>query len=85
MEKWKSIIAGLKYMIQFKDTPYEDVLLLDKAIRRGDAIVCAKEEMIDALKNALNSKEDLSSIIPKKHSDDVLRKTFRLLLEKLLV
>lgn len=85
MEKWKSIIAGLKYMIQFKDAPSEDVLMLDKAIRRGDAIACTKEEMIDALKNALNSDEDLSSIPPKKHSDDVLRKTFKLLLKELLV
>jgi hypothetical protein len=85
MEKWKSIIAGLKYMIQFKDAPYEDVLLLNKAIRRGDAIACTKEEMIDALKNALHSEDDLSSILPKKHSDDVLRKTFKLLLKELLI
>jgi hypothetical protein len=85
MEKWESIIAGLKYMIQFKDTPHEDVLLLDKAIRKGDAIACSKEEMIDALKNALDSENDLSSILPKKHSDNELRKTFKLLLKELLV
>lgn len=57
--------------------------MLAKAIHKGDAIVFLPEEIIEALKQTIDSEDDLSALVPQKHSDEVLRETFGLLLKEL--
>lgn len=83
MNNWKGVIAAIEYMLQFRETPKNDVVMLAKAIHKGDAIVFSSEEIIEALKQAINSEDDLSDLIPQKHSDEVLRETFDMLLKEL--
>lgn len=83
MDDWKGVIAAIEFMLQNRDTPKDDVAMLAKAIHKGDAIVFSPEEIVEALKHALNSEDDLSDLIPQKHPDKVLRETFDLLLKEL--
>lgn len=70
-------------MLQYRKTPKNDVVMLAKAIHKGDAIVFSSKEIIEALKQAIDSEVDLSDLIPQKHSDEILRETFDLLLKEL--
>jgi len=83
MDDWKGVIAAIEYMLQGRKTPKDDVMMLAKAIQRGDAIVFSPEEIVDALNHAIDCEDDLSTLIPQKHSDEVLRDTFDLLLKEL--
>ena len=83
MNDWKGVIAAIEYMLQFREAPKNDVVLLAKAIHKGDVIVFSSEEIIEALKQAIDSEDDLSDLIPQKHSNEVLRETFDLLLKEL--
>jgi len=83
MDDWKGVIAAIAFMLQYRETPKNDVVMLAKAIRKGDAIVFSPEEIIEALKEAIDSEDDLSDVIKQKHSDEVLRGTFSLLLKEL--
>lgn len=83
MENWKGVIAAIEFMLQYRETPKNDVVMLAKAIHKGDAIVFSSEEIIEALRQALDIEDDLSDLIPQKHSDQVLRETFDLLLKEL--
>lgn len=84
MEGWKGIIAAIEYMIMYEKSPQDDVGLLANAIRSGGHVAFTIDEIAEALKCALNSEDDLSEILLiQKHSDEVLRETFRLLSEQL--
>lgn len=83
MDDWKGVIAAIEFMLQYREIPKNDVVMLAKAIRKGDAIVFSPEEIIEALKQAIDSEDDLSDLIPQKHSNEVLRETFDLLLKEL--
>ena len=82
MEGWKGIIAAVEYMIMYRKRPQDDVEMLAKGIRSGEEVAFTPDEINEALKCALKSEDDLSEILPiQKHSDEVLRETFRRLSE----
>lgn len=83
MDDWRGIIAAIEFMLQYRETPKNDVAMLAKAIHKGDAIIFSLEEIIEALKQAIDSEDDLSDLITQKHSDEVLREAFGLLLKEL--
>lgn len=84
MEGWKGVIAAVEYMIMYRKSPQDDVEMLANGIRSGEEVVFSADEIAMALKCALNSEDDLSEILPmQKHSDEVLRETFDLLLKDL--
>ena len=84
MDDWKGVIVAIEFLLQYRETPKSDVIMLAKAIHQGNAIAFSPEEIIEALKLAIESNEDLADLIPKKHSDEVLRYTFDLLLKELV-
>ena len=82
MDGWKGIIAAVEYMIMYRKKPQDDVDMLANGIRLGEELAFTPDQVTEALKCALNSEDDLSEILPiQKHSDEVLRETFKRLFE----
>ncbi len=77
MGDWQPLIRALMYVVQFEPAPEKDIdrvmaLVIDTATLGG-----SRSDYLDAVREALKSEEDLSSLIPQQHSDPVIRHYLR--------
>jgi hypothetical protein len=75
----KGLIRSLIYPVQFEKDPNNGIervvefIIEDVALGVG----VSREKYIAAIKSALNSTEELSTLIPQPHSDLVIREFLR--------
>jgi hypothetical protein len=72
-DKWKGLIRGLVYPIQFDRDPIDGVDRVLEQVVRARALNASPEQYAAAVQAALQSDERLSLLIPQPHPESVIR------------
>lgn len=81
---WESIITGIEYLLQFKDSPLDYVDVMCDAIINGRQVPFSSEQVLAAITELKVNSVDISEFIPQPHSDLILRQFFDALEERLV-
>ena len=73
----KGLIRYLIYPVQFEKDPNTGVERVVGFVMEEEAVGVSREKYIAAIKSALNSTEELSTLIPQPHSDLKIREYLR--------
>jgi hypothetical protein len=69
----RSLIRGLIYPIQFETNPVKGIDRVMSQVINAGALGATPEEYLNAVRSGLESKEQLSDLIPQNHSEQVIR------------
>jgi hypothetical protein len=83
-DKWKHLICGVLYPIQFEQNPVDGIDRVLEVVVRARALNASPEQYLAAVQAALQSDEPLARLIPQPHSESVIR-TYLVELQKRLV
>ncbi len=73
----KGLIRYLIYPVQFEKDPNNGIERVVGFVIEDEAVGVSREKYIAAIKSALNSTEELSTLIPQPHSDLKIREYLR--------
>jgi hypothetical protein len=82
-DKVKSCIRMLIYPIQFEKEPVDGMERVFRTVLAPDSVKIPISDYVDSIKIALESSEELSTLIARNHSEAAIRRYLVKLLQRL--